>query len=1756
MLRRILLPLLLGLVAVAAYAQNDAFQGFCNRGGQFAVVSGLNSTNRLQNVIPSCTVTVYYTGTTTLVPANLITKDAGGTPLGNPFTADAITSLTPGHWLFYAADGQGYDVVGSGGIAPNTYPSPVPLGTDLIIRAGGGGAGCTTIGTPGIFQISNGTGGCNPTYLQVNGVNLTAPSPLNLVNSSTVTFSNPSLGNVTATASAPSSVTFEHNDVALTGQFAANPAIYDYNDTLPAADSGFVTGAFKSDPTTGRWNVEVPAQQAPLIEQLVNAPISGQYVILYPTTKSAATGPLSVDNNDWGCEISGAGGLITTGDCGRTLSGPWETINGQTLAQLGINTANVTSVYAFTYSGFNPGYFSDGSGVATVTAFNCGGVSVANTSILPTQVTTLTALSGAGIASATCTENIQRNSSISTVSSNSNLYVDSVGLIVYYTGTAVNLPNTVNVGYGLSYNPQTQLLATDPAYPIQQVGILISQLPSPTVVTPSSYIVTDPLTPTDCSIGGGTTLPAHECVNKGGAWVAPTIFTGLLDSTAGICSNAVDGQLTNVGCNFGGSTTAAPHEIQSGALEGSATATFTAGNALFITALGVIPGPPTDSAGDTFTSVWSVSGADPLSAWIATNIAGGSTTITIPGGGYYATYSEIANVPSSSPIDGSPVTATLTGTPPFYSVGPLTTVSPNDLIFTSTTGACPTAPPGLGYAGLNGGSTITFGGGLFSSVGSAIGAGAYQATWVTTAGSGCLSPTRFSAYAMVAIKSASGGGGGGGVTSVATGSGLTGGPITSTGTISCNTASSSVVGCVKVDGTTITAAGGVISAVGGGGGSVSGQASGVVGLATSATTTGAQSHINENTSGQTTVTQPLVVNDGTGNAGYINLLGKTSTASVVANTVGFMAPSSASFTAYALQLPATGPTTSLPLLSCSTPTSGVSPCTFVAAGSSFITSLTTTGTSGAAAVTSGVLNIPQYQGALTLTTTGTSGAATLTGTTLNIPQYSGGGGGYTNVIQSLSTDTTAAIINGRCTTGQAYALTTAATMTAGGTINCPVIHSDGGVWSAGSAVTLTLAGGFSEWPNQSPTKAFGANITIALPDTQATRYCAWWGDVGDYTGGTSGTDDTTAIQACVNAGPQGKPLLLAMGHKISSPITITTSNVTLEGPDIGGGVPQIGNLATYNRAFLAQVTAGDDALDVSSCTACGFRHMDFYSYNIASGSSNGVHYTTVAAPIAFDSNASDFINDFNFGTTSGNGTGQIGQLVGVYGYFQNGGPTYGTVNLCAFNFSATGGYTSTYFNHLLAALNNGVHGTSTSAGYCLSGSNINDLNVDHYEAAAALDYGWLVTSTGTGFGAYDENIHDGVIDAMNISCIKVVNYAGSQLTFSRGTCNGTAGGQKGIDVEGSGAGGSGAIDFDGWKFKNSSSSSASGFYINASSWITISNMTTDAGNTFSGIPITVNNSDRTTITGGNLSTQASQTDVVVTGSNSTIITGLSLDHNGTGGTGLSFDSASSKNVAIVTCDLTNVTTCVSDSGTNDTYVSNQTNNIAGNAITALTGDVTASGPGSAAATLATVNSNVGSYTNANITVNAKGLITAAANGAGGSSGLVNLCAVVSLTNATCSGGIITVTGNPVIISSIPTTYVSLQLDFSINDSLSDDVILLQFNGDTTATDYTQCYRGPANGLTNCAGGVNVGSFLTENSSTSSANVGTAIFPMYAQSRQKGSTTTMMAPGAGPSVYNFGGNWNGSAAITSMKFVPYVTGGTLTTGSQFALYGKN
>jgi hypothetical protein len=148
------------LLPLPAAAQLAAFNGQCILGGTPAKTSGLNSTNYLNGIIPSCTVTVYLTGT--LTKATIYSNGSSGT-LANPFTANTLNSVNPGGWLFYAAPGQGYDIAMSGGIAPNTYPAPVTL---VDVEAGGGGGSCS--GTSGYLAQFN-SGGCIDSPLD-NGI--------------------------------------------------------------------------------------------------------------------------------------------------------------------------------------------------------------------------------------------------------------------------------------------------------------------------------------------------------------------------------------------------------------------------------------------------------------------------------------------------------------------------------------------------------------------------------------------------------------------------------------------------------------------------------------------------------------------------------------------------------------------------------------------------------------------------------------------------------------------------------------------------------------------------------------------------------------------------------------------------------------------------------------------------------------------------------------------------------------------------------------------------------------------------------------------------------------------------------------------------------------------------------------------------------------------------------------------------------------------------------------------------------------------------------------------------------------------------------------------------------------------------------------------------------------------------------------------------------------------------------------------------
>lgn len=161
-MKKIIIAVALALFSASAFAQRGAVQSHSYIGGTKATVSGLNSTNYLNGIIPAATITVYLTGTTTKAS---IYSDAGGTVLSNPFTSNIASSVDPGGWIFFAATNQGLDIVMSGGngnpscnTAPLCYVNPVTLVDVFPTQSFSPVSGLASATSTLPIQVNGGTG--------------------------------------------------------------------------------------------------------------------------------------------------------------------------------------------------------------------------------------------------------------------------------------------------------------------------------------------------------------------------------------------------------------------------------------------------------------------------------------------------------------------------------------------------------------------------------------------------------------------------------------------------------------------------------------------------------------------------------------------------------------------------------------------------------------------------------------------------------------------------------------------------------------------------------------------------------------------------------------------------------------------------------------------------------------------------------------------------------------------------------------------------------------------------------------------------------------------------------------------------------------------------------------------------------------------------------------------------------------------------------------------------------------------------------------------------------------------------------------------------------------------------------------------------------------------------------------------------------------------------------------------------------------
>lgn len=303
------------------------------------------------------------------------------------------------------------------------------------------------------------------------------------------------------------------------------------NQVRPSAENGdvltTVAGQTVWAPDTGGANGLIPE---------VVAPVPGQYVVLYPTSKTDITTPSSCANsltNDLTSEVVvyNAGGL---GGCGN-----WGTQWGGFTLPSYVSPSNVTAIYGFSISSVLNATAAMFSGCGT----GGGGLSPSGTGGYPLQqVSSLTTNVGADIATMTCHIYWNRSVPVPSGDTSTNI-VDSVGLIVYYTGSAPPSNSKIQIVPPLTYNPAALTLGIDPSV----IGVLqtttVGKLPVAGNFNGATISVSDGTSATDCTTGGGTNYV--QCYSNGTTWA----------SWASSGSGTVSGQANNVIPLATGSTT-------------------------------------------------------------------------------------------------------------------------------------------------------------------------------------------------------------------------------------------------------------------------------------------------------------------------------------------------------------------------------------------------------------------------------------------------------------------------------------------------------------------------------------------------------------------------------------------------------------------------------------------------------------------------------------------------------------------------------------------------------------------------------------------------------------------------------------------------------------------------------------------------------------------------------------------------------------------------------------------------------------------------------------------------------------------------------------------------------------------------------------------------------------------------------------------------------------------------------------------------
>lgn len=757
-----------------------------------------------------------------------------------------------------------------------------------------------------------------------------------------------------------------------------------------------------------------------------------------------------------------------------------------------------------------------------------------------------------------------------------------------------------------------------------------------------------------------------------------------------------------------------------------------------------------------------------------------------------------------------------------------------------------------------------------------------------------------------------------------------------------------------------------------------------------------------------------------------------------------------------------------------------------------------------------------------------------------------GGASYTNVVASATGDTTVAAINAKCTGGQTYWASIALSIATGGTIGsgCNVMFVKGGLWTIASGQNVAFANAVKE--NDAPSQHFTGSGTVTLSALNSLVPVEWFGAVGDWNGST-GTDNTTAIQTAMNSLSPSSPTnnvqihLQCLSYKVTS--TITNPGVGIHGDCEGINSSGL-SIVSVTPSEIISTSASTDVISTAGTSSAYLAYMTFDHFTIA----RTVQPTGTAADLSFS---------FVGGTTITHvqlAEAVRGMYLHAFSAFAVGGifDNQCSIGISGISYSAGGTYYCMYLdsadghaeNSLRAernAMKNAVGNSVTTFGWIQSGNANNDVTIRQFECAGTSYCGEL-NYTGTGASDANSNIHwEGIIaDQISVSCFLIsgaTQATAPSIFIDGGTnCTGSTSASTpgpAVDIENSFG-----VHIQGNYFKQPGSPYfTDGVYAHDSGNIFV--QANEFDNVTQGCDVHVDSSTKVTVGPNNTFNLASWPATSIycltgTSSNNDIYAG---GISGYAATGISFGTSTANNTLDNQVNLgVNITTPTNlPSGTNN-------GNVKVEGVTATS--VTDSG---------LANGNC-------VQAGAGGLLTtiSGACGTGGGGGnYVNIGSSVTWTGCTFSGGVCTVgtAVSTVTISSIPGTYLNLDIKYTGEVATSGDAdIQAQFNGDTTS-DYESTRVGSASPFN----GPSTASFVgIVGPAGTRFGGGQFEIPEYsATGHEKSVTGTGWCPSS-CGTFIYGGSWFGTLGllpITSMSIV-LNGGGNFAVGTTFSIYGTN